>query len=61
MIQKAIGQKHRRSKKLSPRRLTIVDWWIVIALVGGWIAVTQAFLKNEGQFAYAAPGDSAVG
>jgi hypothetical protein len=36
--------------------LTIVDWWILIALVGAWIVVTQAFLKNEGRFAYAILG-----
>jgi hypothetical protein len=41
---------------LLPRRLTIVDWWILIALVGGWIAVTQAFLSNEGRFAYSILG-----
>jgi hypothetical protein len=41
---------------LSPRRLTIVDWWLLIALVGSWIIVTQAFLKNEGRFAYSILG-----
>jgi hypothetical protein len=33
-----------------------VDWWLLIAMVGSWIVVTQAFLNNEGRFAYAALG-----
>jgi hypothetical protein len=56
MFRKTIVPKNLRSKKLSPRRLTIVDWWLLIALVGSWIIVTQAFLKNEGRFAYSILG-----
>jgi hypothetical protein len=56
MLRKDNGQKVRRSKKGSLRPLTIVDWWILIALVGTWIVVTQAFLKNEGKLALAVLG-----
>ena len=56
MLRKVNGQKGRRSQRGSSRPLTIVDWWILIALVGAWIVVTQAFLKNEGRFAYAILG-----
>ena len=52
MFHKAIGQKARRLTKISSRRLTVLDWWLLIALVGSLIVVTEAFLKNEARFEY---------